>query len=89
LEGKEKDSAIDKMLSTGCHLWWKNATETDKNFVIEKRSDSIRKVWDIDGKSIMNKQLDTFIKNSKNYNEKIDVISDIGNRRMMEIFEIV
>jgi len=66
LSKEERDTFIYKILQTGCHKWWKEATETEKLDLYEKRSNSIRKTWEERGHEIIKKQIDTFTSNQNN-----------------------
>lgn len=59
LDQHSKQKAIDKILSTGCHSWWKTATNIEKQKVIDKRSEKIKLAWQLRGDEILGKQRTT------------------------------
>jgi hypothetical protein len=65
LSDSDRKIFIEKMLQTGCHRWWREASEEEKNLVIESRADTLRKTWDIRGDEILAKMMDTHLKNNK------------------------
>lgn len=62
-----------RCIDNGAGKWWKEATENEKQVLIDRRSDSIRLAWEERGSEIMKKQLSTFLKNNTTYDLNYDL----------------
>ena len=69
LSPEDKQNFIRNVLmKTGMHVWWQNASEDEKQDVIDRRAESLRNTWDVRGSDIMNKIMASCIKNGTNTN---------------------
>jgi len=59
LNTEERQQAIQRIIETGCHQWWKNAPSDVKEDVWVKRAATLRETWSEKGQEIIKRQLIT------------------------------
>lgn len=72
LSDEDRKIFIEKLLQTGCHLWWKTATEDEKRVIYEKR-------WQTLKQNITNGPVKTITFSDKQIETMDNILSAIFN----------